>query len=312
MPEKPPQSADDESTQDTLVDKRERGFYIVDDEIIDEHGAKLGPLGVAVYNVLVKHANKHGTSSFPSYQTIADKLGITRNSAIKGVKILLEEKVVGKRSRTNESGAPTSNAYRILPVKKRPKEAAEVVQNLHHHPEIPSAYSALPSASDALPLVQNMHQGSANFAPELDSFNQTPLNQTHTLPPAAARGCACLSPHASRFCFDERAAHAEANGLGDGWLHVSAAGTYDDLIERARRRKSPAAVETSLRAPTRHRVTLREAMLHVKSVLDVNAQTDVEGLIQSLDVDDTVRAELRARAPSLLDAARAAVMTVSH
>lgn len=101
-----------EHESDELVDKREPGFYIIDDEIVDEYGPKIGPLGLAVYNVLVRHVHKHGKSSFPSYQTIAVKLGITRNSSIKCVSILLKEGVIGKKSRTSESGAPPLTSTR--------------------------------------------------------------------------------------------------------------------------------------------------------------------------------------------------------
>lgn len=195
-------------SEDTLEDRRDPGFFIIDDEIIDEYGAQLGPLGVAVYNVLVKHSNKHGKSSFPSYQTIADKLGISRNTAIKGVEILVEHRVVGKRPRTSEKGAPTSNAYRILPVKKRRQE---VVQNLNHPPERGGADSALGSANDALPLVQNLHHGGADSAPEPDSFNQTPLNQnTHTQATATGQRV-CVPDGTTAYSTDQWREYAAAH-----------------------------------------------------------------------------------------------------
>jgi hypothetical protein len=109
----------------------------------------------------------------------------------------------------------------------------------------------------------------------------------------------------SKFSFEQRAAHADAHKLGDGWLHVSADGRYDDLIERALRRKAPDAVEQSLASPPKPRTTYREALLHVKSVLDVNPNTDLEGLVSSLDVDDGVRAQVLVKASGLRDGARA-------
>ena len=211
---------EEDNKADGLVDQRDPGFFIVDDEVIDEYGAKIGPLGVAVYNVLVKHANKFGTSCFPSYQTIADKLGISRNSAMKGVEILVAEKLVRKDRREDPTGAPKSNDYKILPVKKGKKQPSvppeKVVQNLHHPSNLSdagSANSALPSSDSAPPLVQILHQGSAEFAPELDPSNQKHLNQTHThharanSPPKGngnSKACVCETPHRSKICDEER------------------------------------------------------------------------------------------------------------
>ena len=137
-----------------------------------------------------------------------------------------------------------------------------------------------------------------------ETTSETTREHTHSAPPPPPV-CECASTHVSKFCFEERAAHADANGLGEGWLNNSRDGRYDDLIERARRRRTPEAVESSLRDTRRPHVSFREAMLHVKSVLDVNPDTDFEGLILSLDLDDQVRAQLREKAPALRPRARA-------
>lgn len=101
-----------------LVDRREPGFYIVDNEIIEVFGRKLGVYGVSVYNVLLKFANASGENAFPSYQTIADLLGISRPKAIEGVKLLLEYGLIEKTSRKSAAGDPTTNIYTLLDVKK--------------------------------------------------------------------------------------------------------------------------------------------------------------------------------------------------
>lgn len=103
---------------DRLVDRREPGFYIVDNEIIEDFGAKLGVYGIAVYNVLLKFSNASGENAFPSYQTIADLLGISRPKAIEGVKLLLECGLIEKTARKSSSGDPTTNIYTLLDVKK--------------------------------------------------------------------------------------------------------------------------------------------------------------------------------------------------
>jgi hypothetical protein len=282
--------------EDTIEDKRDPGFYIIDDEIIDEYGAQLGPLGVAVYNVLVKHANRHGKSSFPSYQTIADKLGISRNSAIAGVKVLLKFKVIGKRARTNESGAPASNSYKILPVKKQPKEGQEVVQNLNHPPgEIighGSANSALGSANGAPPLVQTVHHGSANSAPEPDSSNQTPLNQT--TPPHAgdggSGGVLTISDFLS-YARSKKSFHSP-----EVWAKTALRDMRPEDVQLVREHmaaQAPEAVEARRRAPADNTMSLPAARDHVRSVLRVGARTDPVSLVEQLHSTKKITVEVK-------------------
>jgi hypothetical protein len=256
-----------DSKADGLVDQRDPGFFIVDDEVIDEYGAKIGPLGIAVYNVLVKHANKFGASCFPSYQTIADKLGISRNSAMKGVEILVAEKLVRKDRREDSTGAPKSNDYKILPVKKGKKQPSvapeKVVQILNHPPDLSDAGSAefaLPSSDSVLPLVQILHQGSAEFAPELDPSNQTPLNQIHThtapppkVPPNGKPECVCETPHRSKICDDERiriATNTEGIHSPERYAMTLEArrGTYDTVfLKRQRQLEKPGVIHSPQR-----------------------------------------------------------------
>jgi predicted transcriptional regulator len=212
LPSYQTQNLDDSSSQseasDHLSDQRNRGFYIVDNEIIDEHGKHIGPLGVAIYNVLVKHANKAGVSCFPSYQTIADLLGISRNTAMKGVDMLVERGLIGKEARTNKSGAPTSNDYTILCVEKQSKQQKiGVVQNLDRG-----------SANSALPLVQNLDRGSANSAPEQDPINKTQLNHTQQQNSLRAVGApdvvVCSNSKFSLEDCQRYAKHLHASGQG--------------------------------------------------------------------------------------------------
>lgn len=195
---------------DQLIDQREPGFFIVDDEVIDEFGPLIGPLGVAIYNVLAKHANKSGASSFPSYQTIADKLGISRTTAINGVKILIENKLIKKEPRFDDSGDSASNNYKILRIKKHAKQTEEVVQNLDHPPEKlirpGGTESALGSTESTPPVVQKLDYGGTDSVPEPDPLNQTHLNQTLTHTAARGNGkvCVCETPHRSKICDEER------------------------------------------------------------------------------------------------------------
>lgn len=235
------------SAADEIIDEREPGFFIIDDEVIENYGASLGPLGVAVYNVLVKHAGR-GRSCFPSYATIAELLGIDRKTAIKGVGLLLEAKLIGKSPRMDDAGDPTSNSYRILPVRKKPAPEAET------RAPVVSAAPALigrggrefpppPGGNNSLPVVENFPHGGGKFPPEPDPSNQTHPNHTHTArcAPRAARrpphaAGVCVPVPKSAFDVETRRAYALAHTLSITkpeqwvWSKRAAGGEFDEAI----------------------------------------------------------------------------------
>ena len=109
---------------DQIVDGRRQDFYIVDNAIIDQYGPRIGVYGIAVYSLLARMAGGK-ESAFPSYQTIADKLGISRPKAISTVRDLIAAKLVIKTARTDNSGESTSNLYTLV-------DCGEVVNDIYH------------------------------------------------------------------------------------------------------------------------------------------------------------------------------------
>lgn len=144
--------------EDTLVDGREPGFYIVDNEIIDHYGSTIGPYGLAVYNVLSYYANKKGEQIFPSYQTIADKIGISRPKVVKAIQQLVDLKLITKTARHKETGESTSNQYTLVNVKGG-------------KPHLPPSKPHLPR------VVNDVNHGSKPRLPDQDPINNTQLDQ---------------------------------------------------------------------------------------------------------------------------------------
>jgi hypothetical protein len=59
------------------------GWYWIRKDLIEKgYGAKIGPYGIAVYNVLAYYSDNKTQSAWPSFQTIADKSGMSRRKAI--------------------------------------------------------------------------------------------------------------------------------------------------------------------------------------------------------------------------------------
>jgi len=88
--------------------------YRVDNIIVDEYGEKIGAIGVAIYNVLARHADRQTGICYPCIGTIAKKLRLGRTTVKKYLRILLNYSLIAISSRLSDAGDPTSNCYMLL------------------------------------------------------------------------------------------------------------------------------------------------------------------------------------------------------
>lgn len=149
-----------------VQDKRQHPFYLIYNEVIELFGPKIGAYGLAVYNVLVYYANER-QEAWPSYQAIADQLGISRRKVVSTIDLLVAVGLIDRQQRKSPSGDLTSNVYTLLRI-KRGGSAQDA---------LPSAPRATPSAQDARRVVHRMHDGSAPRAQEQDPMNKIQSEQ---------------------------------------------------------------------------------------------------------------------------------------
>jgi DNA-binding Lrp family transcriptional regulator len=134
------------------IDNRKINFTMVENELIDSK--ELDVYEKLTYIVLCRFA-KDG-QCFPSYQTIADKVGCGRKKAIDSVKRLLEVGIVNKHCRKNEFDENTSNVYYI-------EGFASKTQG---------------SILETPPLVSDKHHPSVPETPKQDLINNTNFEQS--------------------------------------------------------------------------------------------------------------------------------------
>jgi len=137
-----------------IKDGRKQGWHWADNKIIDVHGAKLGPYGLAIYYALCRHADQNG-KSWPSYATLARETGMSRKQAINTIKRLVDLELVGRQDRKNKAGASSSNFYILLEVKGG-------------------------SEPRTLPVVNHVHQGSESRTPKQEPLNVEPIEEEST------------------------------------------------------------------------------------------------------------------------------------
>lgn len=134
---------------------RPGGFYKIDNSILRDYGPKIGPYGIAIYNVLAMYANSDGGGIWPAYQTIADQIGASRPTVIKAMKTLCDVGLVIKQERMRKEGGTGSNLYVISRGKR-----------------------ALPRSKPDLPRpVNDVNPPSKPPLPNKDPIDQDPIDQ---------------------------------------------------------------------------------------------------------------------------------------
>jgi helix-turn-helix protein len=83
----------------------------IDNAIIDDLASQIGIYGLGIYVAIKRHLNQKSGECYPSYATIARKLGIDRSTVIRYVKKLKALKLLSPLLRFKEDGSPTSNQY---------------------------------------------------------------------------------------------------------------------------------------------------------------------------------------------------------
>lgn len=73
------------------IRRRKKTRYYIDNELLELCGDILKPHGIAIYNVLAKHANSKTQRCFPSYETIMKQSGVGRRNTVTKYLNLLEE-----------------------------------------------------------------------------------------------------------------------------------------------------------------------------------------------------------------------------
>ncbi len=98
-----------------IRDRREKPWFYIDDAVIDIHAKAIGAFGVALYTVLVRHADREG-NLFPSHGHLQELLGASKTTIKKYLYILKDRGLIAITPRKDASGDATSNLYTLLPV----------------------------------------------------------------------------------------------------------------------------------------------------------------------------------------------------
>ena len=150
--------------------------FRVDNCLIDDYAAEIGALGVAIYAVLQRYADRATGACWPSVATIARLLRLSKNCVKKYLHLLARLGLITIASRATAEGDPTSNLYTV----HDPTQRDAVLRRRQLRGEAPAAGGGAPPA---LPPQANAHlvpQGGALDGPEQDPPEQEALTSVST------------------------------------------------------------------------------------------------------------------------------------
>jgi hypothetical protein len=157
--------------------------FRIDNIMIDDYAAEIGALGVAVYAVLQRYADRTTGQCWPSVATIARLLRLSKNCVKKYLHLLARRGLITIAPRTTAEGDPTSNLYTV----HDPTQRDAVQRRQQTQGRAPAAGGG---AADALPPQANAHvvpQGGAADGPKQEPPEQeklTSLADAKTVEPA--------------------------------------------------------------------------------------------------------------------------------
>ena len=169
-----------------VADQRTPGWFWCHDRLIDTYGPELGPIGIAVYVCLARHADKAG-ECFPAKATIGAEIGASKRAVDEAISRLVTFKLITVTKRKAAPGDHDSNLYTLLEpprfiVIMQTNTAVDAIhEGVSTSPSLDSPLTVFPSgAGGAPPVVQEVHYPPAGGAPG---------SAGGALPPHSRPGC---------------------------------------------------------------------------------------------------------------------------
>lgn len=93
-------------------DRRNRGWFFIDNDYINGYGKYFGAVGIAIYVTLCRHANQEQVC-FPSQKHIAEKIGVTPRTVLKYLKKFVSFNMIHVE-KERKRGKWMNNVYFLL------------------------------------------------------------------------------------------------------------------------------------------------------------------------------------------------------
>lgn len=144
----------------SVRDNRRSNWGWFNYEVLDQHGAAIGPNGIAVYMALVRFANNETQAASPAVPRIAKAIGLSERTVQRTLALLETAGLIAITPRYTEDGDRTSNLYTLLDLSV-------------------GGDTVTPG------VVSDSHHGGDTQSPKQDYVNKTNLNEREIAPALA-------------------------------------------------------------------------------------------------------------------------------
>jgi DNA-binding MarR family transcriptional regulator len=179
----------------TVVVLKRAHFFSMDNDIIDVHAKTIGALGVAIYAVLARFANRKTGECWPAIARIQRTLNLGRSTVKRYLHLLEKAGLITVEERWSDDGDRTSNLYTLL----NPEPAAIATRHqtpAAQPPSLPPDVLEGGRFTESPPTVLSEGEGRSAENPQEPTL-QNPKQETTNEPAALAktpRQLACLHP----------------------------------------------------------------------------------------------------------------------
>jgi hypothetical protein len=185
----------------TVVVLKRAHFFSIDNDIIDVHAKTIGAIGIAIYAVLARFANRRTGECWPAISRIQRTLKLGRSCVKRYLHLLQAEGLITIEERWSEEGDRTSNLYTLL------DPAPEVIAHRHESrtavPVCPAVDVEGGGSTQTPPPVIPDLGGRSPRDPEPDPTNQKTGTSPADAPPVKTlRQQTCAHPAADLHCIE--------------------------------------------------------------------------------------------------------------
>lgn len=151
-------------------DKRQRGWFWLDQEYFNGYAKIFGPIGLSVYLSLCRHADNETQECWPSMELIAEEIGVSRISVVRHLKKLEDFRIINvKREKDPQSNRQLNNVYTLTDKSEWKQKPG--ISKTHGKPSISENESRVSSPSiskiqelDSITILKELDSSSAQGA----------------------------------------------------------------------------------------------------------------------------------------------------
>jgi Helix-turn-helix domain len=218
----------------------ESGWFWANHALVDGYGPRIGAHGVAVYAVLARLAGQIDQGCHPSFQTIAERLKLSRRQVINVIQHLEACGLIRREPRRDDAGDAQPNRYTLLSIEPPTRDGVvhavhQVVHQMHH--PVHAVHQG--GASGAPGVVHLVHPNKTYREQDVEEEDPAPSPTEDTHAPGSDARLTSASPSSERpQHLEAKPATSAVSPIGQA-IHTSAAvaGQGDPLKDDAQGRR---------------------------------------------------------------------------